>query len=304
MPTITATGRATIGGDPSEYRLPRSTVTASTGMNLPRLSEAPQAPSPVPTQPNLGQPDIQQEETSAPSIALSPQLTAIARRQQKLQQEIQTFREERAQWERDKADYIPKSGFKAKAQLNAVEAFKDLGTDYEELTQLLLAQSQGDDPVKALQAEFQKMKATQEENTNKQYDATLKQYKAEAMSLVSKDPKKYFLIDKEQAHDAIVQHIVATWEEDPDQVLSVDEAANDIEAFLREEAKKKKALIEELEGPKEPVQAQPEKKLPPPRSGVRTLTQQVESTPTRTYNQYQHLSMKERIAQSIARAQK
>ena len=37
---------------------------------------------------------------------------------------------------------------------------------------------------------------------------------------------------------------------------------------------------------------------------AKTLTRQAEVTPTKTYGQFQHLSMKERIAQSIARAQR
>jgi hypothetical protein len=301
MPTITPTGRATVGASPDEYRLPRSSVTAATGMGLPSLKQV-NPPVAEGGAEKTGQPDTK-EETTAPAVTLSPQLTALARKQQKLQQEIQAQREKEQEWAKKEADYVPKSTFKAKLQENAAEALKDLGTDYDELTRLLLEQQNGADPVKALEAKIQKLESSQEETVNKQYEATIKQYKKETSDLVAKDPKKFFLIAKEGAEEAVVQHIVDTWEENPDTVLTVEEAASEIEEFLREEAKKKKALLEELEGP--PPQKTEEKKLPPPRtSSVRTLTEQVESAPTRTYNQFQHLSMKERIAQAIARAQK
>lgn len=300
MPTITPTGRAVVGGSPDEYRLPRSSVTAATGMDLPSLKQV-NPPAADATPEKTGQVDTQ-EDTTAQAVTLSPQLTALARKQQKLQQEIQAQRDKEADWAKKEADYVPKSDFKAKLQQNAAEALKDLGTDYDELTRLLLEQQNGPDPVKALESKLERLEKSQEENVNKQYEATIKQYKAEADSLVAKDPKKYFLINKEGQQEAIVQHIVETWQENPDQVLTVEEAASEIEDFLREEAKKKKALLEELEGP--PPEKVTEKRLPPPKAAVRTLTQQVESAPTRTHNQFQHLSMKERIAQSIARAQK
>lgn len=300
MPTITSTARATIGGDSSAPRTHRPTIAASTGMNMPEKTEA---VTPTQEASKSGQLDTT-EDTASKAVTLSPQLTALARKQQKLQQEVQAQRDKEAEWAKKEADYVPKSSIKAKLQQNAAEALKDLGLDYEELTNLMIAQQNGDDPVKRLESKITQLEKSQEENVNKQYEATIKQYKAEANAVIAKDPKKYFLVGKKGQQDAVVQHIVETWEENPDQVLTVEEAAADIEDFLREEAKENKALLEELEGPKEVLQEQAQKKLPPPRSGARTLTQQVESTPTRTYNQFQHLSMKDRIAQAVARSRK
>lgn len=305
MPTITPQVRASQGSNLGEFQHPRKTVTQSTGMDMPSISKGKEAAPAAPATPATGQKTIG-EETPARAVTLSPEQTALARKQQKFQAELQAFKDEKAQFERMKAESAPKPDFQAKLQQNAAEALKELGTDYETLTRLLLEQSNGADPVKELRAEVDRLKASQDENVNKQYDATIKQYKAEATALVSKDPKKYFLIDKEQAHDAVVQHIVDTWEDDPDQVLTVEDAANEIEEYLREEAKKKKALLEELEGPPAEEKTQPpEKTLPPPRAAAKTLTSQVEATPTRQpHNQFQHLSMKERIAEAVKRAQR
>ena len=210
---------------------------------------------------------------------------------------------------RKRTSYVAKADFKAKAQQNAAEALKDLGLSYDEITELLLNQQNGSDPVRALQTKVEQLEKSQEDNVNKQFEATIKQYQAEANKLIQSDPKKFFLIQKEEAHKAVVQHIVDTWEADPEQVLSVEEAANDIEEFLREEAKQKKAYLDELEGPKEPTEEtapkQPAKKLPPPQTAARTLTQQVESgTPAKNYQQFQHMSMKERLQAAIQKAQR
>lgn len=296
MPTITPQARPVIGGSSEEFRHPRMQIKASTGMSMPER-EAPETPAP-------GQPGIKEETSPAAAVTLSPQLTALARKQQKLQQEIQAQREREETWTKEKSDYVPKSDLQAKAKQNAAEALKEaLGMDYNELTQLMLDQQQGADPVKALASEVQALKKSQEENTNKQYEATLKQYKAEAESLVSADLKSFHFISKGKHLDAVVQHIVETWQEDPDKVLTVEQAAKEVEEFLREEAKTQAALLKEIESPQE--EPAPQKTLPPPQKAApRTLTNQVEATPTRTYNQFQHLSMKERIAQAIARTQR
>lgn len=297
MPTITPNARPQIGGT-TDFIPTRTSVKASTGMEIQTPKEL---PPPTPD-PKTGQSGIT-EETTTPAVTLSPQLTALARKQQKLQQEIQAQRDKEAAFEARTSDYVPKGEFKAKLQTNAAEALADLGLDYTELTNLLLAQQQGDDPVQALKAEVQQLKASQEENVSKQYEATLKQYRSEADSLVASDPKSYFLINKGNHQDAVVQHILDTWKEDDSKILSVAEAAKEIEEFLRDEARAKKALLEELEGP--PAEKAPEKTLPPPKAPTRTLTNSVDTAPSRAYNgQFQHLSPKERLAQAIARAQK
>lgn len=300
MPSITPLVRASIGGNPEEtFRQPRMTVKAQTGMNLPPIQEGDSKPPAATGQTGTI------EDTSEKAVTLSPQLTALARKQQKLQADIQALREKEAALAAKEADFIPRSSFKAKLRENAVDALKDLGLDYNELTELLLNQQNGTDPVKKLEAEINQLKSAREQDVNKQYDATLRQYKAEANSLINSDPKKFYFIQKEGAVDAVVQHIVETWKEDENQVLSVDEAAKDIEEFLRDEAKKKKALLDELEGPPAEQAKPSQKTLPPPqKSGARTLTQSVETAPTRTYGQFQHLSEKERIAQAIARARR
>jgi len=290
MPTISPQIRPSIGGTP-EAKPYRPTIQAQTGMA--------RVPSP-----QIGQSASSEETTPAPAVTLSPQLTALARRQQKLQQEIQAQRDKEAAWEKQKSEYLPKSALKDKAQKNVDEALAELGLDYEQLTQLKLAQLNGADPIQEVRQELQQLKDAQTEQTNKQYEATIKQYRAEADALTAADTKAYHFINREKRQDAVVQHIVDTWQDNPDKVLTVEQAAKEIEEFLREDAKEKANYLKEIdEG--DTTQAPQQKTLPPPQKAApRTLTNAVETAPTRTYGQFQHLSMKERIAQAIARAQR
>lgn len=305
MPSITPQVRASIGGSTEDAVRPRATIVASTGAQ----STLQRAPAAAPAAPKTGQPSIVEETPASPAVTLSPQLTALARKQQKLQQEIQAQRDREAAWNAEKANYIPRTDFKTQAEQNATEALKShLGMSYEELTNLILAQQNGQDPVRELRSEFEQLKKTQEETTNKQYEATLKQYRAEADALIATDAKAFHMITKGKHQDAVVQHIVETWQENPEKVLTVAQAAKEVEEFLRAEAKAYADSLKELEPdpvPAEEPAAPAKKTLPPPKAAApRTLTQQVETAPTRTYGQFQHLSMKERIAQAVARAQR
>lgn len=305
MPSISPVIRASIGSNPQDFKQPRATVTAPTGMGLPSLAKSMEQigenPPKVEKSPQTGQPDIK-EDTTAPAVTLSPQLTALARKQQILQREIQAQREKEAQFEATKADYVPRSSFKAKLQENAMEALNELGVNYEELTNLLLNQQQSADPVKKLEAEIQNLKTAQEQSVSKQYEATVNQYKSEIQSLIEKNPE-FITVKEEKAQEVVLQHILDTFEKDG-KILSVEDASKDIEDFLVEEAEGKLKLTKLKAKLSPPVETPQKQTLPPPRSGARTLTQSVESAPTRTYNQMQHMTPKERLAAALARAQK
>lgn len=305
MPTITPQGRPAIGGSEESPSNRRVQLTVPTGMNSPSIREAkPPVSAPVSTA-KPGQPGIV-EETPAQAVTLSPQLTALARKQQVLQREIQAQREKEAAWESKKADYLPKSDLQAKFETDALGALKDLGMTYDQFNEKLLAQLNGADPVRELRSEVEQLKKSQEDSTNKQYEATLKQYRAEADALVAKDAKAFHLITKGKHQDAIVQHIVETWQENPDQILTVEQAAKEVEEVLRENARAAADALKELDPPAEETAIPAKKTLPPPQAAPqRTLTQRAEVAPAApTRGAFQHLSMKERIAQAIARSQR
>lgn len=300
MPTVSTAPRPQANND--AFHQPHKSVKASTGMNLPSLSEnkeaAPQA--------ETGQQNIVKEDKSDNAVTLSPQLTALARKQQKVQQDVQALRDKEAALAAKEADYIPRSSIKEKMEKDVTAALAELGYSYEEITTLLLNQQSSTDPtqqaLKKLEAEVVEMKTSQERAVSKQYEATVAQYRKEIEVLVAKD-ENYSSIKEERQEAAVLQHIIDTFNEDGE-VLSVEEAAKDIEDCLVEEAMRLSNLTK-VKAKLKPVAEEPAKKtLPPPKSGLRTLTNEVSSAPTRTFNQSQHLSMKERIAQAVAKAQK
>ncbi len=155
--------------------------------------------------------------------------------------------------------------------------------------------------LKSLEAKVDKLQNDQEQTVSKQYEATVKQYKKEIDDLIAKD-ENFVTIKEEGLSDAVLQHILDSFHEDG-VVLSVEEASKDIEDYLVEQALRMANLTKVKAKLAPPVEEK--KTLPPPvKSGLRTLTNDVTSVPTRTHNQSQHLSMSERIKQAIARAEK
>jgi hypothetical protein len=306
MPTVTSAPRPEANNE--AFQQPKKMVKASTGMNMPPLKETKPVSESAPA-PELGQKTISKEDTSTTkdsgqnAVTLSPKLTALARKEQKLQQDIQALRDKEAALTAKEKDYIPKSSIKEKMENNAIQALAELGYSYDEITNLVIAQQSKVDPaqeaLKKLESKIETMEETQKQNVSKQYEATVNQYKKEIATLIDKD-ENYSTVKELSKQDAVLEHLIETFNEDGI-VLSVDEAAKDIEEFLIEEATKMANLTKiksKLAPPPEP------KKLPPPKTGLRTLTTQVSSTPERTFNQSQHLSMKQRIEQAIAKAQK
>lgn len=306
MPTIIPQVRAQINADPENFQQPRRSITQSTGMIMPPKAQTVAA---APKLPQTGQP-VTQVDPAAQAPALSPQLTALTRQKQKLQQEIQAQRDKEVEWEKQKAAYVPRDSIKTRLQQNAAEVLAELGVNYDELTNLLVTQQNGGDPVQALAAEVKELKTAQSQAADKQFQAIVNQYKAEAKSLVSKDAQKFaFLEANPEWIDGAVQHIVDEWEENPDNIVSIDEALALAEETLRDDAEKSAAVLAKVKKPAVTQEEAPvtpgTKTLPPPKTTApRTLSHSVESTPTRTYNQFQHLSPRERLQQAIARATK
>lgn len=306
MPIVTSTNRVIAGSSAEEqFRQPRVSVQAPTGMNLqPRnIQEAPPAQVPAP---NSGQQNIVKEDPSGTNVVtLSPQLTALARKQQKLQQDIQAVRDREAALAKKEADYIPKSSIKTKFSENAVNALQELGLSYAEITELMISQQGNTDPnqqaIKDLSEKITKIETDQEQRVSKQYEATINQYKKDIEELVENDPK-YLTVKEDGRKDAVLQHILDTFNEDGT-VLSVEEAAQDIEDYLEEDAMKRASFTKVKEKLQPKVET---KQLPPPaKTGLRTLTQASSTVPAKApANQFQHMSMKDRIQAAIDRAQK
>lgn len=243
------------------------------------------------------------------SVRLSPQLSALARKEQAYRQREQALkqREKDLEAKLSKADQFEQ--LQTKISSKDFSQAEELGLNYEEYTNYLLNKQSGEDPqtqaFKKLEDEIAGLKKAQEENAQSQFDETVQAYRTELKKAVEADPKflklkKFSDVGPDGKEisgvDVALQFILDSWEEDQESV-AVDEALDLTNKFIEERARKWAALIEE------PKSEALERELPPPRASSKTLTNQMQpsgETP-RPQKSLQHLSESERYAEARRR---
>lgn len=159
---------------------------------------------------------------------------AIAAKEQELTAKGQEYSPDR---------FVPRDRIKQ----NALEVLAEAGISYDELTQQILNQPQTDPrtnaEIKALRAELQAIrddaKKGVEQNTQAQqaqYQQAVKQIETEARQLIKVDPA-YEMVKATNSVRDVVELIEQTFQKDGI-LLSVEEAAQQVEDYLFEEAEK------------------------------------------------------------------
>lgn len=309
MPVISprgADGRSQQTAQTSEaWQQPRKTITATTQASTfhnpysapdvePKTSQTAETDQEIKQSGSL---EGQEEKT----VSLSPQLTALARREHKFRQQEQAFKAEQKRLESEKAELSELKALKAKLEAKDYSALESNGMNYEDYTQYKLNQAESQKPevqeLNKLKEEINSLKTSQEEQISKQYDATISQYRNDIKKLVASSPD-FETIRESGAEAHVLQHIIDTFEQD-DETLTVEEACKEVEEAILEDAMKAAKYKK--------VQAKlaPEKKtLPPPQKGLRTLTQQIVQPGKTQGRQSQFLSPKERLALALQKAQR
>lgn len=197
------------------------------------------------------------EEAPVEDPALSSQFAALARREKAMRAQIQ--RQETALRSREAAlaareaeiaskapdlsQYIPKSQLKS----DTLRVLAEEGVSYEELTHQILNQQPADPRQEAraaaLEAKIAKLEAAIENSQKsqvtaqeEQYKAAVKQIEADTKRLVFTDPS-YEMIKATNSVKDVVELIEATYKESGE-LLTVDEAAQQVEDYLVGEAEK------------------------------------------------------------------
>lgn len=292
MPTITPQDRPVITQSTEDsFRYPKKIIQHSTGMDMKKtFSGAPAQEQPRQDSPPVETPQLPKEAT------LSPQLTALARKEQRIRQQELALKQEKDAIAAERAEIAQLKAAKGKISAKDYSVLDELGVSYEEWTQYLISKGNPDpsaERIKQLEDKLAKFENNQTEAINSQFEATKQQYQKEISKITTENPK-YKGIKAVQAEEHVLQHILDTFKEEKT-VLTVDEACEDVLQALKEEAARFKAL--DPEAPKE------EKTLPPPRTSPRSLTNQVaQSMPSQPRNQFQHMSPKERVAEAVKRA--
>lgn len=278
---------------------------------LPKEVEKPLPVRTVTTRPaklnaNINQPLTPSDQAVVPaapeeSVRLSPQLSALARKEQAFRQRERAFLEKEKALEARLAEADQYSQLKTKLSSKDYSEAEKLGLDYEGYTKYLLDKQSGEDPenqrFKSLEDEIQALKKSKEESAAQEYEETVAAYKTEIAKLVESSPE-LTKVKKAKKEDAVLQLILDSWEQDGTE-MTVEQASKDVELFLTEEAKKWASLNEEPE--KSP--GVPNKVLPQPKPGSMTLTQQMQppSGKKEPAKSLQFLSQEERYAEARRR---
>jgi hypothetical protein len=244
------------------------------------------------------------EDSPAPEVkeekdpALSRQFAQLARQEKQLRIKVQQQRAALDAREADlKAreaaltsnpqfdpkDYIPRSRIKQEA----LTVLAEEGVSYDELTQQIISRQPVDPQLQAhinrLEAKLASMEKQAEqsqksytEQQQQAYQAAVKQIETDARSLVKSDPEAYEAIAKTGSVKDVVDLIVKTHEK-TGTVMSVEEAAQEVENYLVDEGfnvstriEKIKRRIQQAAQPKESTQKTQAKQAATP--SMKTLT--------------------------------
>lgn len=218
---------------------------------MPTITKAAEIPS-APIEPKLKQTSTSEavptEEAQPQEKALSPQHVALARKEKALRSQSQALkaREDalKARESEYETNYIPKSKLSERFKSDPVALMQEHGLSYDQLANLILNQpSQQDQALQKLQAELQSIKEAQEtavkqgeEQQKKSYEQAVHQIRTEAKLLIASDAS-YETIKETGSEEAVVELIKETFEKEGT-LLTVEDAAKEVEDYLVEEALK------------------------------------------------------------------
>lgn len=232
--------------------------------------------------------DTSQSELSPKFAALAKKEKELRRIQQQLQAERQSLKTEADKY---KSEYISKS----KLSEDPISVLLENGYSVDQIAQRLLNQQQNpqDQAMRALQAELKAVKDAQTQAVEEQrkqqstqYEQALNQIRVDAKALIESDAN-YETIKESGAVEAVVELIKTRFETDQT-LLSIEQAAKEVEDYLIEEAikvtkyNKVKAKLKALadEEMQKAAAIAPQKK-PQQINQIKTLTNAATSSPSK-----------------------
>lgn len=240
------------------------------------------------------------------SVRLSPQLTALARKEQAFRQREQALKDQEQEMESMRLEAEQFRALKSRMGNKDFSAAEEMGLSYEDYTTFQL-NKQGDvDPqaqaVSELKAELEAMKRGQEESAAQQYEETVAEYRKEISRSIT-DNEEYSSIKHLEdiagikGEDAVMQLILDAFEEGEE--LTVDEACGQVESYVYEQAQKYTALPKFKKDPI--IEEAPQRALPRPTIGKTLTNDMTVGSETRPQKSLQHLSEADRYAEARRR---
>jgi hypothetical protein len=208
---------------------------------------------------------------SAASLPLSPQLAALARKEQKFRQEQQALKAKELALDAERKEIAELKALKAKLAAGDYSEI-DKVVDYEKLVQHKIGRDQKTEEMESLRNDIAALKAAQEKDVNERFESAVNQRRSAIKSLVAENPD-FSTVKELKAEEVVVQLILDTWEEDEVE-LTPEEAAMAVEKELLERSKKWTSLTK-LKSQEAPAE---KRELPPLKPAMKTLTNNMAST--------------------------
>lgn len=265
----------------SAVRAPQATETSDIHTEV-SAEEAPQAESkPDPELERRFQKIAQQERAlrakiQQQNIKLKQREAELQKREEALKQTVQAP---------DLSNYVAKDRIKA----DALTVLEEAGVSFDEFTNQALNRQPTDprvlntinklnDKIDRLEQEAQANKAAQLDQQKQSYQAAIKQIKADATALVNSDPE--FETVKVMGAISDVVELIEKEFEATGNVLSVEEAAKEVENYLVDEGMKITQIekIRKRMAAANASQPKPEKKPLPTQQPQKTLTNATSSS--------------------------
>jgi len=268
--------------------------------------------------------EVSQERPEAKKVdpQLSKQFAQLARQEkilrQRAQQQEQALKAREAALAAKEAELSQKSQIDTKNYIsrdelkrNTLQKLAEAGVTYEELTQQILNTTPTDPRTEAtiseLKAQIQELKQTLDkskqetvESQQQAYNTAKRQIKADVVNLVKMDPA-FETVKATNSVDDVVDLITKTFEKDGI-LLSVEEATQEVENYLVEEALKLTRIgkiQKQLQGKmKQAVQPAPSQKQADPEAPkMKTLTNATSGTRKLTNRERAMLAFKGELKQ-------
>lgn len=230
---------------------------------------------------------------------MDPKFAALARKERANRAEAMKLKAEKDAWIAEKAkyesDYIPRSKLKEMGRNNPLGLLEQAELTADEYTQALLNTSPEKADIMKLHAKIAELesKLTQtsskmDERETQAYDQAVNQIRNDVKIFVSADPD-YEMIRETNSQEAVVELIKENFNT-TGTILSIDDAAKQVEEYLTEEAMKmarlKKVQTKLAPPPLEAPKPQPQK------PSIKTITHSMSSPNAKA-------SEKERISRAL-----
>ncbi len=243
-------------------------------------------------------------ETASPaeSVTLSPQMAALARKEQKARQYEQSLKKRELELEAEKARLAGYAELDTKLTAGDYSVLESK-VPYDKYTNYLIEKAGTLSPeaqaVKALEAKVDNLTKEQNSNLERMFEAAVSQRRSLVVDLLKTDPSFKRINKIKDGSEIVMKHIMDTYEHDGKELSPID-AAKEVEEFLTERAKQYAALLDE-----DQVAAAEPAQTPPLRQAVKTLTNNmtVSSDVKRPNKSFAGMSETERYAEARRRAE-